>query len=297
MKEIGNYVNGNTIVYIYEDGTKVRYIKEGEKPEPEFPESIDLKITNRCDLHCEFCAENSVPIGSHADLNDPLLKTIHPYTELAIGGGNPLEHPQLESFLKEMHMQKVICNLTVNVHHYLLHRDLLEKMTNEKLIYGLGISIPDEIPQEFDWAKNFPNAVIHTIAGYTPIETYKRLENKNLNLLILGYKIKGRGASCAGENSAAIISNTLALSNEMLSMKPKFKAIAFDNLAIIQLMVRNKMNAAEYQKLYMGDDGEFTMYIDMVNKKFAASSTHPLHQINTSTVTALFQQVKLQKGE
>ena len=48
------------------------------------------------------CHEQSGPHGVHGDLNNPLLDTLHPYTELAIGGGNPLEHPDLIPFLQKM---------------------------------------------------------------------------------------------------------------------------------------------------------------------------------------------------
>ena len=46
---LGTYVNGNTIVVMYTDGTKIRYVRTGEEPAPEYPESIDLKITNMRD--------------------------------------------------------------------------------------------------------------------------------------------------------------------------------------------------------------------------------------------------------
>ena len=46
---IGEYINGNYTVKIYEDGTKIRETKEDEFISS-FPESIDLKITNRCNM-------------------------------------------------------------------------------------------------------------------------------------------------------------------------------------------------------------------------------------------------------
>lgn len=290
MKKIGTYVNGNTVVTIYDDGTKVRNI--GENPEPEFPESMDLKITNRCDLRCPMCAECAIPIGSHANLNDPILETIHPYTELAIGGGNPLEHPGLVPFLKKMRDQKVICNITVNVAHFLKHHHFLKTMTEEKLIYGLGISIPGNIPHEFRGVREFPNAVIHTICGYTPMETYVDLENMDLNLLVLGYKNKGEGRSYLNQHMSTIVSNTAKLSDRIFSMKSKFKGIAFDNLAVEQLMLKERMPKEEYNKLYMGNDGEYTMYIDLVTRTYAKSSTHKQKKIDADTVTELFKKVR-----
>lgn len=47
------YKNGNTLVTLLNDGTKIREY-EGT-PISEFPESIDIKITNYCDLACSFC--------------------------------------------------------------------------------------------------------------------------------------------------------------------------------------------------------------------------------------------------
>ena len=291
MKKIGTYANGNTIVTIYRDGTKVRRIN-GDVPAPEFPESIDLKITNRCDLGCPMCAEMSTPDGIHANLNRFLLQTIRPYTELAIGGGNPLEHPNLVRFLSQMRDQKVICNLTVNVKHFMEQTDFLRNLVDAELIHGIGISIPNKVPKDFDVPECFPNAIIHTIAGYTPIETFIQLEDRDLNLLILGFKEKGKGAACMDSSISDLAANTAMLSDYVLSARKRFKAIAFDNLAIQQLMIKSKMPAKEYKKFYMGDDGEFTMYIDLVSDTFAPSSTHKPHRIDSGSISVLFGQVR-----
>lgn len=63
------YTNGSTFVTIKEDGTKIREYDERFPPSVEFPESIDIKITNYCDLNCPFCHENSNKLGKHADLD------------------------------------------------------------------------------------------------------------------------------------------------------------------------------------------------------------------------------------
>ena len=296
MKLLGTYLNGNTIVAIYDDGTKERYLRDGETPAPEFPESMDLKITNRCDLRCNFCAEGSCLSGQHADLTGAkLLDSIKPYTELAIGGGNPLEHPDLVWFLLKMHHQKVICNLTVNVKHF-MQPDVQYKLamfTQQGLIHGIGVSVPDRIPFGFlKLVGEYPNAVIHTIAGITPMSVYKELADNDLNLLILGYKVKGRGGEFAQKYLNDISDKIEELDDNLLNMRSHFKAIAFDNLAVQQLNVANKLSKDEYNKLYMGADGEFTMYIDLVTKKYGKSSTHKMHDIDADTVPELFQKLK-----
>ena len=54
-KILAQYQNGNTSVKIYEDGTKIREY-EGT-PKTFFPESLDVKITDYCDLGCKFCLD------------------------------------------------------------------------------------------------------------------------------------------------------------------------------------------------------------------------------------------------
>ena len=52
-----------------------------------------------------------------------------------------------------------------------------------------------------------------------------------------------------------------------------FKVVSFDNLALEQLNVKNILNKDKWNKLYMGDDGSYTMYIDAVTEEYAMSST------------------------
>jgi hypothetical protein len=51
--EFVQYHNGNTVVTLLEDGTKVREW-QGDA-QPNHPESIDIKLTDYCDLGCQFC--------------------------------------------------------------------------------------------------------------------------------------------------------------------------------------------------------------------------------------------------
>lgn len=53
MTIISTYLNGNTTVTIEKDGTKTR--EYDNVPSPLHPESIDVKITNYCDMGCNYC--------------------------------------------------------------------------------------------------------------------------------------------------------------------------------------------------------------------------------------------------
>ena len=117
-KIIAQYKNGNYNVMLYNDGTKIRFNNE-DYMEAEFPESIDCKISNRCDMGCPMCHERSVPNGALANLNHPIFDSLHAGTELALGGGNVLEHTGLENFLARMRDQGIICNMTIHLDHFI----------------------------------------------------------------------------------------------------------------------------------------------------------------------------------
>lgn len=131
-----SYRNGNTLVAMCEDGTKYRYIPDGEVPMPEYPESIDLKITDFCEDSCPMCHENAGLDGKHGDLNHPLLDSLQPYTELAIGGGDPMSHPDLHDFLQRMKRKKVICNITVHWNQFNRYRETLRCWQREACFMG-----------------------------------------------------------------------------------------------------------------------------------------------------------------
>lgn len=161
-----SYQNGNYTVYINTtNGTKIRK-NDLDYFEPEWPESADIKITNKCSHMCSCCHENSTPDGKHADiLNAKFIETLHPYMELAIGGGNPLEHPDLEAFLYKCKDLKLIPSMTVHQGDFMENLDLFRRYRDEKLLYGIGVSVSYVTDELIEALQEFPNAVCHIIAG------------------------------------------------------------------------------------------------------------------------------------
>lgn len=284
------YLNGNYLVEIYSDGTKIRYLNE-EKFKPLFPESIDLKITNYCDNNCLMCHEESSILGRHAYLSHPFLDTLKKGSELAIGGGNPLTHPDLISFLIRMKKQGVICNITINQNHLLKNIDLINYLIKEKLIYGLGISVinKDYLDDIIDFSRSYKNAVIHVIAGIVDEQIINLLSNKSLKLLILGYKLLGRGKSFY---DIEIENRINYLKDNILDIGKKFDIISFDNLAIEQLKLKSKINPDDFNSYYMGDDGMFTMYIDLVKEEFSVSSITKIRYPLLNNIFDMFDKIK-----
>ncbi len=292
-KILYRYKNGNYFVTIFPDGTKIRKTMDDDFI-PLFPESIDLKITNYCENNCPMCHESSDLNGKHANLNHPFLTTLHKGTELAIGGGNPLSHPQLNTFLHLMKLKGVICNMTVNEVHFIKNKERIKKLIDDKLIYGLGISLFNEeyCDEIINFACENKNTVIHLIACIVDEKLINRLYDKDLKILLLGYKTFGRGISYFNN---LITDNINYLKDNLNDISTHFKIISFDNLAIEQIMVQNKMTQEEFEKYYRGDDGSFTMYIDLVKEEFGISSISNTRYKLKDSIVDMFKIVRESK--
>lgn len=275
MGLLGRYKNGNFVTTILSDGTKIRETKDDEFI-PSFAENIDIKICNYCDMGCKFCHEGSTINGKFGNiLNEKFVDTLHPYQEVAIGGGDATSHPDLIPFLQKLKERKVIANMTVNQIHFEKKQELIKKLVDEKLIYGLGVSLVNPTKHFIELIKQYPNAVIHVINGVLKPLDVKALENNNLKMLILGYKHLRRGNEYFEEKQNDIEVKQQWLYENLEDIIQKFKVVSFDNLAIEQLNVKRLLTQEEWDEFYMGDDGKVTYYVDMVERKFAQSSTAP----------------------
>lgn len=273
MNLLGVYKNGNFATKIFSDGTKIRETEDDEFI-PEFAENMDIKISNYCDMGCKFCHEGSTKNGKHGDvLNQKFIETLHPYQEVALGGGDATSHPDLIPFLHKLKDRKVIVNMTVNQQHFEQKQELIKKLVDEKLIYGLGVSLVNPTDEFISLIQQYPNAVIHVINGILKPSDVEMLSDKNLKMLILGYKQLRRGGEWYSEDHENIIIKQMWLKENLGGIIERFKVVSFDNLAIDQLEVKRLMSQEEWGEFYMGDDGGMTYYIDMVEQKFARSST------------------------
>ena len=57
------------------------------------------------------------------------------------------------------------------------------------------------------------------------------------------------------------------------------------------------MSDDEWNEFYMGDDSEFTYFIDMVERKFAKSSTAPMDQRFTllDSTDDMFEKIRMRR--
>lgn len=268
---IGEYRNGNYNVKIYSDGTKVRE-NNLDNLVPSFAENCDVCITKKCDGGCSWCYEGCTPDGKHADLmNAKFIQTLHPYTELAING-NDLSHPDLIPFLKKLKEKKIIANMTVMQQHFEEHYNFIKALIDTKLIYGIGVSLKNPTDDFIHLVQNIPNVVIHIINGIFTEDDYNKLKDNALKVLILGYKNLRRGVGYFESHSDEIEKNQRWLYDNLDEITNHFYVVSFDNLAINQLNVKRLLTDEQWDEFYMGDDSQYTFYIDMVEGVFAKNS-------------------------
>lgn len=298
MKLLNAYKDGNATISIFDDGTRIIDIPDGEKPNLDFPLSMDFKITNWCDQMCPMCHEMSNPEGKHGDvMNLKFIDSLRPGTEMAIGGGKVTSHPQLKEFLQKLKSKGVLPSITVHQNEFIDKVDLINELIDEDLIYGLGVSYLK--PYDMMWkavAEN-DNAVVHLIAGIHGKDVFDYLAQFNCKILILGYKNWGRGANLLqNEKLSKDIQDKIDwLKNNLTKYMPKFKVVSFDNLAIKQLDVQNKLTKNQWDEFYQGDDGTMTMYVDGVKQQFAMTSTSPKRYDLLDNIDDMFKIIKEEK--
>lgn len=301
MHKIATYKNGNTTTTIYDDGTKTHFTMDDEF-EFEFPESHDISISQCCDNGCEWCYYGCSPTGKHGKLTGwKFFDSMRPYTEIAINLQFPL-HPDLESFLFEMRQRKIIVNATINQNHFMSDsgRELIEAYSDLGLIKGIGISLTNPTQDGFiEEVKKYPNAVIHIIAGVTPWEDIQYLMGHDLKLLILGYKKTERGKKFYDHSFILIEDNIKWIEFGFDEVINGFKVVSFDNLAIEQLHIKDRLTDKEWEMFYGGDDGTVTFFIDLVKGVFARNSLSQIvYPIGDKTIDEMFEIIKeeIKKG-
>lgn len=298
------YQNGNYSVSLnLENGTKIR---ENDLSffDAEFPESADVKVTNKCSNNCIFCHEGSTKDGKHSDaLHSPVWNSFHPYSEVALGGGNLMEYPDLVPLLGRLKTLNLIPNITIHQVDFENNFALIKSLSDKKLVYGIGVSLSHVTSDFIEKMKQIPNGVIHVINGIVNISDLMALANHNLKILILGYKTIRRGKNLYQSNVGyAIDKRKTLLYNKLEEILNDhwFDVVSFDNLAIKQLKPQRLVSKEYWDNCFMGDDGidghqtSASMYIDLVENEFARNSCDVNHRfkIEDKTVTEMYQFLK-----
>jgi hypothetical protein len=282
MENIKIYNNGNYQVVIKEDGTKTRTTLDKEF-KPKFPENIDINTSNFCTENCSFCYINASPQGKHGDM-DALLELINnnSNTEFAL---NYAKNSGLQDILIRVvkterqakftkkpigtRVRGYICsivNITVNeltLRDSEVHQEIQEYL-DLGVIKGLGVSTNTGTKSTI----KSDNIVYHVITGITPVSVIEKIVDRGDKVLVLGYKQLGRAES----NTLPSMFEGKKLFKKLLS-KPILGVISFDNLALAQLDIKSCVSTKVWKEHFMGEEGQFSMYYDLVTDTFSKSST------------------------
>lgn len=243
---------------------------------------FNIEVSNQHNYYAENilvqnCHESSTRRGKHGDLTKLLeiIKDLPAGVELAVGGGNCLDHPDLIPFLETVKERGLIANITVNQGHLKGQGHILMGLIANDLVKGVGISINGK---KLDHIRPFihisDNIVFHVIAGVHNLSIipklleFTKLYNKTCKVLVLGYKVFGFGIDYFSDK---VIQEINVWKNNLKQYVGKVH-LSFDNLAIEQLDIRSWFNDRQWDNFYMGDDFQFTMYIDAVNQQYAPTS-------------------------
>ena len=286
MKKIAEYENGNYKVILFSDGTKIRY-NDGDPFKAAFPENIDLKVTNWCDIGCPFCHEKSSIDGKIANFRkyERFFNSLKPGTELAMGGGKissllspSLGNASLMLSLSTLKHRSIIVNMTFN------QQELIDQYVYENIITYVNLSIINGIGVSYFNSKKGKEKlldlrnrvgsrlVVHTIAGISTPDDYNWLAENGFKILILGYKNFGRGITY---KSPEVDKKIKWVRDNIDFLAENCETVSFDCLATSQLKLKEYLSKEDWEKYYMGDDGTATMYVDLVEGKYGVNSTTP----------------------
>lgn len=271
---MNKYINGNSTVEIFEDGTRV--IQFEDQLQLDYPLNIDIRVSSKCAFgynpktgkaFCDFCHESARTDGNECDYEKLKEKLIGlpRGIELAIGANNITLN--LVGFISWCKLNGYIVNLTVNQGHVRRDSSHLYTLIDQQLIKGLGVSHRSSLKWDIpDFILDYKNTVFHVIAGIDSIDDVLSLKDKGVKkVLVLGEKNFGF--------NEGKVDLTTRNHREWYwwvgKMFDTFDVTSFDNLALEQLNMKRFFSDENWD---IFNQGEHSFYVNAVEQYFAPSS-------------------------
>lgn len=191
----------------------------------EYPELIDMKITDYCPKNCSFCYQGSTKNGKHADTKKILsfIRNIQAEAsgglyEIAFGGGEPTLHPDFFVILDACKHVGIVPNFTTKDLKWTEDSNKVMKVLDTCGSFGYSVSSLGELKKVHTILESClkdhkysysgkrtqmgktPLYVIHliegTIGNVELKKIFKYCSDNYISMLLLGFKRMGRGASC-----------------------------------------------------------------------------------------------------
>lgn len=230
------------------------------------------------------CYQGSTKAGKHASIED-IEATFKQLAEMdvfevAIGGGEPTEHPQFKEILELAVKYNLTPNFTTFSVAWLKDDNLLDVIRT--YVGGIGVSVHTEsdlskvekISKVI--ANTFHNSVTiiaqHVVGTTTIDETCRILNNVRTNnghLLLLGYKDVGFGVDYEKYDD-----NDFAIALKMILDQEKTNC--WFTLSVDTAIIQNYPTLPKLLNvdpvLYTKEEGKFSCYVDVVEHKIGPSS-------------------------
>jgi len=274
-----------TVWYSPSSGFKARF-----SPEPYLkataPELVDVKITDYCPYGCTFCYQGSTREGAHAPL-DLILRTADRLAEIgvfevALGGGEPMMHPDFPAIVKAFRDRGITPNVTSFGVEWLKRPEILNVLG---LIGGLGVSVqtPDSV-QKIVQIKQalrmipggqrvqiLPQHAVGT-GDLIGIVDELRAAFGDTKLLLLGFKNVGRGI--AGQSHPQCDDDVIEAIEALQEDAWGDSYLSVDTAFLDQYPnVIEHLDVPEH--MTSSPEGMFSMYIDLVAGTMGPSSYCP----------------------
>ena len=234
------------------------------------PELADISISNRCTKGCSFCYKDSVPDGKLMTVNEycQVLDSMNSSEngtvfQVAIGGGEPLEHPGFLEMVEETAKRGIVLNFTTN--GLLLTPAVFAAIKGKVGAMAISAANIGELKRVIPLLKDCKGVRvnIHFILSNESVQEAIGIVNGEQNYLFAGinavvfltYKPAGRGANNAMLRDVSRIDEFIkAIKSPKISCKIGFDA------CFVPMLMRN--HAVRKELVDVCEGGFFSVYID-----------------------------------
>lgn len=267
------------LLFNSENGWKTRVPKVvgADIPFTEYPELVDIKITDHCTMGCSYCYQGSTPSGKHANITPyelrGMLKAMQ-VVEVAIGGGEPLTHPKFHDLVYDLSTHGICVNVTTR------RLDLLKpEMLKHIKQVGYSVETLKAAQHAVDHAERDPDRwykklTLHIVLGTMPKDQFLAVldlaKTTYTPVLLLGYKVDGFGHLYTPHEHQ----DWIKWIEERFTGKRGWSgpSIGVDT-AIVQHYMQELEDQLNIDQKYMvGEEGMFSMYMDLVDNTIARAS-------------------------
>ena len=268
---------GYWTIFNKDSGGKVRFSFGDDEmviESAQYPELIDIKLTDFCATGCHYCYQDSTPQGEHAEFRYVqslayLCKEMKVF-EVALGGGEPLAHPKFEEILASFNHYGITPSFSTRNTSWLKDSVKAQRISDLCGAWALSTDDTNSIDEAAAAAKylGIKKPTIHLVlegtSSYRFESLLKSCAEHSLRVVILGFKKTGRG-----ENAKRCDPG------EWLPLLKKLGVRASIDTTVVK-QYAGEIRAADVPDYFLEHkEGCFSMYIDAVAKTMGESSFVP----------------------